>query len=486
MPRTKTVLDVIVTVGALAAAYGIIQYGMLHFDSLRLRPRGTMGHYMTYSGTLMLVIGVAAARIVFGVRDRLWPALVMPALIVALTLTFTRSAWVGVCVGVSLLFILKDFRLTGLLPVIVALLFALAPDGITDRIMSVFDLRDPSSRDRVAMVQTGVAMIKDHPLTGVGPNMVERLYPQYRDPTGVREGEPAPAQRAAADRRGTRLAGTRGLAGLHRRAGRRTSSGSSAAAQDRVLAAACAGGDRGDALRRHVRVQLRRLGIPDALPRDRHAAVCGGRPDLMLLPPVTPERARRIASATGSARILVIGDAMLDKFIVGRVTRISPEAPVPVVAFDHEMLRMGGAANVAHNVTALGGQATLVAVTGMDDAAATLAHACREAGIAPSLVGDASRPTTTKVRIVTDRNQQVARIDYEADAEIADDIERRILGEIETHAPRATAIVVSDYLKGCITRTVVHSGRRQRRARECRCSSIRRSRTSSTTPARRS
>jgi O-antigen ligase len=188
--RTRTVLDVIITVGALAAAYGIIQYGMLHFDSLRLRPRGTMGHYMTYSGTLMLVIGVAAARIVFGGRDRLWPALVMPALIVALTLTFTRSAWVGVCVGVSLLFILKDFRLTGLIPVIIALLFALAPDRITDRIMSVFDLRDPSSRDRVAMLQTGAAMVKDHPLAGVGPNMVERLYTQYRDPAGVQKVNP--------------------------------------------------------------------------------------------------------------------------------------------------------------------------------------------------------------------------------------------------------------------------------------------------------
>jgi O-antigen ligase len=188
--RTRTVMEVIVTVGAMAAAYGIIQYGMLHFDSLRLRPRGTMGHYMTYSGTLMLVIGVAAARIVFGVRDRIWPVLVMPALIVALTLTFTRSAWVGVCVGVSLLFILKDFRLTGLIPVIIALLFALAPDRITDRIMSVFDLRDPSSRDRVAMLQTGAAMIKDHPLAGVGPNMVERLYPQYRDPNGVQKVNP--------------------------------------------------------------------------------------------------------------------------------------------------------------------------------------------------------------------------------------------------------------------------------------------------------
>ena len=189
-PRTRTVVDVIVTVGALAAVYGIIQYGMLHFDSLRLRPRGTMGHYMTYSGTLMLVIGVAAARIVFGVRDRIWPALVMPALIVALTLTFTRSAWVGVCVGVSLLFILKDFRLTGLLPVAVALMFALAPDRITDRVLSVFDLQDPSSRDRVAMVQTGLAMVKDHPLTGVGPNMVERLYPQYRDRNSVEKINP--------------------------------------------------------------------------------------------------------------------------------------------------------------------------------------------------------------------------------------------------------------------------------------------------------
>jgi O-antigen ligase len=265
--RTKTVMDVIITVGALAAAYGIIQYGMLHFDSLRLRPRGTMGHYMTYSGTLMLVIGVAAARIVFGVRDRIWPALVMPALIVALTLTFTRSAWVGVCVGVSLLFILKDFRLTGLIPVIIALLFALAPDRITDRIMSVFDLRDPTSRDRVAMLQTGGAMIKDHPLTGVGPNMVERSYTQYRDP--------APAQRADSDRRRARSAGIGPLDRFRRRSSRGRlpdlprQPGSRARRRR-----ACR--DRGDAVRGHVRVQLRRLGIPDAVPRDRHVAVCRG------------------------------------------------------------------------------------------------------------------------------------------------------------------------------------------------------------------
>jgi len=188
--KTKIVADVIVTVGALAAAYGIIQYTLLHFDSLRLRPHGTLGHYMTYAGTLMLVIGLAAARLIFSTGDRKWPAVVMPALLVALTVTLTRSAWVGVSVGVGLLFVLKDLRLTALIPVVIAIVFALAPDSVTNRIMSVSDLRDPSSRDRLAMVQTGASMIRDHPLTGVGPNMVQRLYTQYRDKNSVQKVNP--------------------------------------------------------------------------------------------------------------------------------------------------------------------------------------------------------------------------------------------------------------------------------------------------------
>jgi len=177
----------------------------------------------------------------------------------------------------------------------------------------------------------------------------------------------------------------------------------------------------------------------------------------MQLPPVQPERAHQITDNFAGAHVLVIGDAMLDRFIVGRVTRISPEAPVPVVAFDHEMHRMGGSANVANNVVALGGSATLVAVTGTDEGAATLVRACRDAGIAPALVGDPARPTTTKVRIVTERNQQVARVDYEVDAEIRDEIEHRLIAEIHKHAPQTAAIVISDYLKGCITRAVVRS-----------------------------
>jgi D-beta-D-heptose 7-phosphate kinase/D-beta-D-heptose 1-phosphate adenosyltransferase len=176
-----------------------------------------------------------------------------------------------------------------------------------------------------------------------------------------------------------------------------------------------------------------------------------------MLPPVAPDRARRLVSAVAGTHVLVVGDAMLDKFIAGRVTRLSPEAPVPVVMFDHESHRIGGAANAAHNIAALGGHPTLVAVTGQDEAAGTLAHACRDANIAPAFVGDSGRPTTTKVRIVTERHQQVARVDYEADAEIAGAIEQRVASAVQQHASNASVIVVSDYLKGCITERVMQA-----------------------------
>jgi D-beta-D-heptose 7-phosphate kinase/D-beta-D-heptose 1-phosphate adenosyltransferase len=176
-----------------------------------------------------------------------------------------------------------------------------------------------------------------------------------------------------------------------------------------------------------------------------------------MLRPLGPDRARAIVTGLGRVQVLIVGDAMLDKFIAGRVTRISPEAPVPVVMFDHESHRLGGAANVAHNVTALGGRATLVAVSGQDDTAAMLASACREAGIAPVLIGDSSRPTTTKVRIVTERNQQVARVDYEMDGEITGEVEQRVVTTLQQHSSDASAIVVSDYLKGCVTAKVMEA-----------------------------
>jgi O-antigen ligase len=184
-PRAATLVTVIVTFAAASAAVGIVQYGVLHYDNLGQRPQGTLGHYMTYSGLLMLVIGTALARVLFGKRERMWSALVMPALLVALPLTFSRSAEVGVCAGVALLLLLKDRRLLAVLPVLAALFFVLAPARVTDRFESIFNLKNPTNRDRLVMLREGAHMIKDHPLLGIGPNMVQPLYAQYREPDAV-------------------------------------------------------------------------------------------------------------------------------------------------------------------------------------------------------------------------------------------------------------------------------------------------------------
>jgi O-antigen ligase len=183
--RAATMLTVIMSVGAATAAYGIFQYGLLHYDQLNQRPQGTLGHYMTYSGLLMLVIGTALAKLLFDTRERVWPALVMPALVMAVALTSTRMAWVGVCAAATVLLIMKDFRLLAVLPLAGALTFALAGPAITHRLMSMFDANDPTRRDRIAMLLEGEHMVRDHPLFGVGPNMVETVYPQYRVPEAV-------------------------------------------------------------------------------------------------------------------------------------------------------------------------------------------------------------------------------------------------------------------------------------------------------------
>ena len=178
------VIDVILAVGAASAAVGIVQYGLLHYDTLELRPRGVLSHYMTYSGTLMLVLCTAVARIIFGSRDRIWPTLVMPALVVALAVSLGRNAWVGACVAVGVLLALRNFRLLALLPLAIAVVFALAPGSVSKRMISIFDLKDPSNRDRLAMLEVGKGIVRDHPLTGVGPSMVQRVYPQYRPDYG--------------------------------------------------------------------------------------------------------------------------------------------------------------------------------------------------------------------------------------------------------------------------------------------------------------
>ena len=188
--RSLTAVTVIISAGAIGAIVGIVQYAIFNFDHLGQRVQGSLSHYMTYSGVLMLVACTAAARIIFREDDRTWAALVMPALLVALALTMSRNAWVGVCAGIGLLFLLRDFRLIALLPAAAALFIALAPSPLTARLYSTFSLEDPTNRDRVAMMRSGVRIIRDHPMTGVGPDAVRLVYPHYRDARAERQLNP--------------------------------------------------------------------------------------------------------------------------------------------------------------------------------------------------------------------------------------------------------------------------------------------------------
>jgi D-beta-D-heptose 7-phosphate kinase/D-beta-D-heptose 1-phosphate adenosyltransferase len=178
----------------------------------------------------------------------------------------------------------------------------------------------------------------------------------------------------------------------------------------------------------------------------------------MTLPPLEAARGRELLARLPGLRVLVVGDVMLDRFIVGKVTRISPEAPVPVIRFQQEFARLGGAANVAHNLAALGGDVSLVGVVGADAAAGRLAAALGALKLSGhGLVEDAGRPTVEKVRVVTERNQQVARIDYEDDADASTALEARLIDRIESLGRAANVVLVSDYLKGAITRGVMRA-----------------------------
>jgi D-beta-D-heptose 7-phosphate kinase/D-beta-D-heptose 1-phosphate adenosyltransferase len=166
---------------------------------------------------------------------------------------------------------------------------------------------------------------------------------------------------------------------------------------------------------------------------------------------LTKTRAISITDAFAGKRIVVLGDVMLDEFIWGRVRRISPEAPVPVVEVDRQTRALGGAGNVVSNLVALGAIPTPVGVVGDDPDAERLRRAFREFDVnTEALVVDRVRPTTVKTRVIA-HNQQVVRTDRESRAPVAQDLADR-LGEVFLSAIQAAdAAVVSDYGKGLLT-----------------------------------
>jgi D-beta-D-heptose 7-phosphate kinase/D-beta-D-heptose 1-phosphate adenosyltransferase len=151
----------------------------------------------------------------------------------------------------------------------------------------------------------------------------------------------------------------------------------------------------------------------------------------------------------------VVGDVMLDRFVWGKVSRISPEAPVPVVTVEREDYHLGGAANVARNLASLGGSPLLLGVVGEDEAGSTLRRTLDERGLtAESILSDSSRRTTVKTRIIA-HSQQVVRADWESTDDIAGDVESRTMAILEELVRRSKALVLSDYSKGALTPKVI-------------------------------
>lgn len=154
-------------------------------------------------------------------------------------------------------------------------------------------------------------------------------------------------------------------------------------------------------------------------------------------------------------RFLVIGDVMLDHFIWGRVTRISPEAPVPVVECIRESQMPGGAANVARNLSALGAHVELFGVTGGDPAATQLLALLKHTGVdCRHWLEVAGRATTCKTRIIA-HQQQVARVDRETTGDLSASVTERLLAKLRRRLPGADAVIVGDYGKGVVTQPLL-------------------------------
>lgn len=167
------------------------------------------------------------------------------------------------------------------------------------------------------------------------------------------------------------------------------------------------------------------------------------------------KKACSIIDSFKKARVLVIGDLIMDHFIWGKVKRISPEAPVPVVEVNSESLMLGGSANVVNNIHSLGGGSLVTGVIGKDYDGKKLIDMLKDKGIpTEGLIADAKRPTTIKTRIIA-HSQQVVRFDREKKDKIDQDSTARVLAYIKKAARSADLVVISDYAKGLITETLL-------------------------------
>jgi O-antigen ligase len=185
VPRARTIFLALAASGAALALYGIWQF--LHGgNDLQSRIRGTLSHYMTFSG-ITLLAGCLLLGFALEGAGR-WRALGLCCVLpfTALLLTFTRGAYVGVVAALLVYAAVRRPRVLLWVAPVLVVVYLLAPPGIRDRIRSTADLSDPTNRDRIAMARAGARMVRDAPVFGLGPEMVKRYYPLYRDPDAPR------------------------------------------------------------------------------------------------------------------------------------------------------------------------------------------------------------------------------------------------------------------------------------------------------------
>jgi D-glycero-beta-D-manno-heptose-7-phosphate kinase len=171
------------------------------------------------------------------------------------------------------------------------------------------------------------------------------------------------------------------------------------------------------------------------------------------LPELSRTRAEEIIKRARDRRVVVLGDVMLDEFIWGDVTRISPEAPVPVVNIKRQSTHLGGAANVLANIIAIGASGNVIGVVGRDAAAEKIRESLRKDGGVQTdnmLIADDKRPTTIKTRIIA-HNQMVVRADREHRGAVNGNVEAQVVEAVKRAIADAYALIVSDYDKGVIT-----------------------------------
>ncbi len=169
---------------------------------------------------------------------------------------------------------------------------------------------------------------------------------------------------------------------------------------------------------------------------------------------MTRDRLTALLDAARQQRLAVIGDAMLDVYLVGDVDRISPEAPVPVVRVRERRYALGGAANVAQNVAAMGAQSLLVGAVGTDAGGATLRNMLDEMSVESDHLVEVDRPTTTKTRVLA-RSQQLVRVDEEDDADFSAGEIEKLLEAVHSAIAQADALVLEDYNKGVLVAEVI-------------------------------